>query len=70
MTDIESIIKTRERLDKELQLALSTMERKDTISKIRLEMIKNQSRCPHFDNNYNWDIIDGECPYCGYHLSE
>lgn len=67
---IEKIIENRERLDKELRFALSTMERKDTIAKIRLDILKNQKACPHFDNKYNWAVIDGICPYCGFQLSE
>jgi len=68
--NIEEIIENRERLDRELRMALSTMEKKDTIAKIRLDIIKNQRACPHFDNRYNWTVIDGVCPYCGFHLSE
>lgn len=68
--NIEEIITNRNRLDNELRQALSTMERKDTIAKIRLDIIKNQRACPHFDNNYNWAVIDGVCPYCGFKLSE
>lgn len=66
---IEKIIENRERLDKELRFALSTMERKDTIAKIRLDILKNQKACPHFDNKYNWAVVDGICPYCGFQLS-
>ena len=33
---IDDIIQTRERLNRELRIALSTMERKDTIEKIKL----------------------------------
>ena len=67
--NIEEIIKNRERLDKELRFALSTMERKDTIAKIRLDILKNQKTCPHFDNKYNWAVVDRICPYCGFQLS-
>ena len=68
--NMKEIIENRERLDRELRMALSTMERKDTIAKIRLDILKNQRVCPHFDNKYNWAVIDGVCPYCGFHLSE
>lgn len=63
--NIETIIEKHNRLDRELQLALATMERKDRIQEIRLEMLENQKNCPHVDNNYNWAMIDGCCPYCG-----
>lgn len=66
---IDNIIQTRQRLDAELQMALSTMERKDTVRKIRLEIMENQKKCPHFDNNYNWAIVEDICPYCGFHFS-
>ena len=66
---IDDIIDTRNRLNKELRMALSTMEKKDTIQKIRLEIINNQKRCPHFSTNYNWAIVDDTCPYCGMHFS-
>lgn len=64
--NIDEIIKTRERLNNELRSVLSTMEYKDTIRKIRLEIIDNQKHCPHFSNKYNWAIVDDTCPYCGY----
>lgn len=64
--NIDDIIQTRERLDQELRLALSTMERKDTIAKIRLEIINNQKHCPHFSDKYNWTIAYNTCPYCGF----
>ena len=66
---IEDIIQTHERLNNELRLALATMERSDKIFNIKKQIIKNQLRCPHFDNNYNWAIIDDTCPYCGFHFS-
>ena len=65
---IDDIIHTYQALNQELKQALSTMERKDNIYQIRARIIENQKRCPHFDNNYNWTIIDGKCPYCGFNL--
>ena len=62
---IEKIIESHERLEKELAFALSTMEKKDTIQKIRKQLIELQSHCPHFDSNYNYAIIEDKCPYCG-----
>ena len=65
---IDDIIQTRARLERELRLALSTMERKEAIRNIRLEIIDNQKHCPHASSKYNWEIADGVCPYCGCQL--
>ena len=51
---VDDIIQTRERLNRELRMALSTMERKDTIEKIKLAIIDNQKHCPHVSAKYNW----------------
>ena len=67
--NIDDIITKREQLDYDLRIALSTMERKDTIAQIRKEIIKNQSVCPHHSLQYNWEIVDDTCPYCGKHFS-
>lgn len=66
---IDDIIQTRERLNYELRIALSTMERKDTIEKIKLAMIDNQKHCPHASTKYNWEITNDTCPYCGFHFN-
>lgn len=66
---IDDIIQTREQLNKELRMALSTMERKDTIQKIKLAIIDNQKHCPHASAKYNWEITNDTCPYCGFHFS-
>lgn len=66
---MEQIINRREQLDKDLRLALSTMERSDKIRLIKEAIIENQKQCPHFDNNYNWAIVNEICPYCGFHFS-
>lgn len=68
--NIEEIMETRERLDQELRYALATMERKNTIQNIRLKIIENQKRCPHFSNEYFLTVVDGVCPYCGFHLAQ
>lgn len=65
---MSDIIANRQQLDKQLCLALSTMEKKDTIQRIRQQIIENQRQCPHIDNNYNWEIIGDQCPYCGMHF--
>jgi len=62
--NIDTIIETRERLDRDLRIALATMEKKSTIYNIRAAIIENQNRCPHTSDKYNWAIID-HCPYCG-----
>lgn len=62
--NIEQIISTKELLEQELKSALSNMEKKDTIYKIRQAILKNQSECPHYSTKYNWVHID-KCPYCG-----
>lgn len=69
MKTIEEIIETKEKLNQRLYQALATMERKDTIREIRLEIINNQKECPHF-SDYNWAIIDGICPYCGFSIGK
>lgn len=66
--NIDNIIETHKKLDRELNIALSTLERKDTILKIREEIIKNQMSCPHYSNKYDWAIIGDRCPYCGYNF--
>lgn len=62
---IDDIIAEKERLDKELKVALATMEKKDTIKKIQAKIKINQSKCPHFDAKYNFTWVDDTCPYCG-----
>lgn len=63
---IEEIINNHEKLNKELRIALSTMERSNTIAEIRSKIIKNQMACPHISDKYNWTVADGKCPYCGF----
>ncbi len=65
MIDIDEIISTHKRLDQELQIALSTMERKDTVKDIRRQIKENQKRCPHMSIRYNLAEENGICPYCG-----
>ena len=67
--NIDDIITRREQLDYDLRIALATMERKDTIRDIRLQIMKNQQVCPHHSAQYNWTIVDDTCPYCGKHFS-
>lgn len=64
----KEIIEKHEILNKKLQMALATMERKDTIAKVRKEIMDLQSECPHFsdDPNFQWTYANGTCPFCGY----
>ena len=66
---IDEIIQTHIQLEKQLQVALATMERSNKITEIHKQIIANQNRCPHFNSNYNWAIVDDTCPYCGFHFS-
>lgn len=66
--NIDEIIQTHEALEKQLKIAASTMERKDTIQNIRAKIVENQNKCPHFDLKYNWTIANERCPYCGKKL--
>lgn len=66
---IDDIITTHEKLERELRMALATMERSDKVFEIKKQIIANQSKCPHFDNNYNWAITNDTCPYCGMHFA-
>ena len=66
---MEEIIQTREDLNKQLRSALATMERSNKVYEIKKAIVANQNRCPHFDNNYNWAIINDTCPYCGFHFA-
>jgi len=66
MTDNE-IRKTKERLDEELRVALSTMDRKNDVFEIREKIKENQARCRHdpLINQYS-----GICPICGFRKGE
>ena len=66
---MEEVITTREQLNRELRMALSTMERSDRVFDIKKKIIENQAHCPHFSDKYNWAIIDDTCPYCGLHFA-
>ena len=63
--NMEDIIATKTQLNNELRVALSTMEKKDTIYNIKQRIAENQKRCPHYDPNYNFVWVDDTCPYCG-----
>ncbi len=66
--NIDQIIHDKEVLDETLRNALSTMEKKDTVRKIRFQLFELQSKCPHVSTKYNWEIINNVCPYCGKKL--
>ena len=63
--NIDEIIRNKERLDAELLSALSTMEKKDAIFKIREQIEENQNACPHYSEKYNFVQVNDICPYCG-----
>lgn len=65
---IEDIITRRKALEKELKLAVATMERKDKIYELRVAMLENQKRCPHTSDKFNWELDGHNCPYCGFAL--
>ena len=66
--NMNEIIRKHEELERRLKIALSTMERKSTISEIYTELIDLQKQCPHFSVEHSFAIVDGECPYCGKQL--
>ena len=63
--NIDEIINKHRTLTQQLNLALSTMEKKDTVPKLREQLKDLQMHCPHFSNKYNWEPKDEKCPYCG-----
>ncbi len=63
--NIDTIINRKIQLEQELKLALSTMEKKETIYDIKRQIAENQSMCPHFDEKYNLTQVGNVCPYCG-----
>lgn len=68
--NIEEIMKTKEYLDASLRQALSSMDKKDSIPKIRELMKINQARCPHYSQNFQLTWVDNHCPYCGKQMEE
>lgn len=65
MIDIDQVIRKKEQLNKELQLALATLEKKDDVKEIREKIHENQECCPHYSNKYNFVWEGNKCPYCG-----
>ena len=66
--NIDQIIYDKKVLDETLRAALSTMEKKDTVYKTRLQLLELQSKCPHVSTKYNWEPVNNICPYCGKKL--
>ena len=62
---IDEVIMRRNELNHALNIALATMEKKDTIQELKKEILENQKTCPHISSKYNWAIVNGICPYCG-----
>lgn len=66
---IEEIMARRSKIETDLRIALSTMEKKETIHKLRQNLIELQNKCPHFSPEHSYAIIDGKCPYCAAKIS-
>lgn len=62
---IEEIMARRSKIETDLRIALSTMEKKETIHKLRQNLVELQNKCPHFSLEHSYAIIDEKCPYCG-----
>lgn len=62
---MKDIIQRHALLERQLQYALATMEKKETIHDLRIQLIDLQSQCPHMSDEYNFTWVDNECPYCG-----
>ena len=66
--DIKDIIDRKNELDRKLQFALSTMEKKDTIKQIYEQIKDNQANCPH---DIHFSLSEEKvCPYCGKHRED
>ena len=65
---VQEVLVNRRRLESELQMALATMEKKNTIHRIKQQLENNQKQCSHTDSNYNWSEQGEQCPYCGMHF--
>ena len=65
---IDDIIYNHDKLEHELKIALSTMEKTDLVKELREKIKANQLGCPHFSDKYNWAIVNEICPYCGKKL--
>lgn len=68
--NIETIMKNNEQLQAALKCALATMEKKDTIFKLREAIKENQKQCPHYSNEFQLTWVDNTCPYCGKKMEE
>lgn len=69
MKTTEQIAAEYEQLSKELYIALSTFEKKETIRDIREKILQNQMSCTHFSKVLNFAVKNGCCPYCGKNLT-
>ena len=68
--NIDEIIYTHDRLEQELKIALSTMEKNNLVYELRKQIKENQAKCPHISDKYNWVVANEKCPYCGMKLGE
>lgn len=62
------IMNKYQELSKKLFVALSTMERKDTIFELKNEIASLQKDCPH--NGTNFSLQNGCCCFCGKRLTK
>ena len=67
---IDQIISNHTVIERRLFKALATMDRKEDIQILREQLIELQDKCPHFSTKYNWEVVDGTCPYCGKNLDK
>ena len=68
--NIETIIRTKDKLNAELMEALSKMTLSSRVSEIKQEIQNNQNACPHVSDKYSNILIEGKCPFCGKKIGE
>lgn len=61
----KEIYEASHQLQRDLLIALETFERKDNIQRLREQLVQYQNACPHYDEELNWNYVEGHCPYCG-----
>jgi len=67
--DINEIKMRCNRLNNDLRIALSTMDKKDSVFFIKNQIKELQDLCPHKINEMYDFSNDNECPYCGKKFS-
>lgn len=66
--NIDEIMQKSAALHAQLRVALSTMDKKDTIFQLHTELKQLQDECPHYSAKYNYTMADNKCPYCGKNM--